>query len=100
MRLPTTKVTTQANAMPTRNGARHVRPPTTPYELRLARIIAGLRINDVAKFTGISTPTLSLVERGLAPLTPKREKLIRAALAHATPSPGPGPRVRMGKRSQ
>lgn len=57
LRLPTTKVTTQANAMPTRNGTRQVRPPTTPYELRLARIIAGLRINDVSKYTGISTPT-------------------------------------------
>jgi transcriptional regulator with XRE-family HTH domain len=78
----------------TRNGTRQVRPPITPYELRLARIIAGLRINDIAAYTGISTPTLSLVERGKLPLTPKREKAIRAALGHATPRPGGGPRVR------
>ena len=71
-------------------------PRLTALEIRTTRILKGLRLNDIEAYTGIVTSTLSLVERGLLPLTPKRVALIQKALAHAVPRPGGGPRVRVG----
>jgi transcriptional regulator with XRE-family HTH domain len=69
-------------------------PRLTALEIRTTRILKGLRLNDIRDYTGIVTSTLSLVERGLLPLTEKRAAAISEALTHA--KPGGAPRVRVG----
>ena len=55
-------------------------PSPTATALRRRRADAGLRISEVAGLVGLSTAGLSLIERGLRPLTPRRHRQIQAAL--------------------
>lgn len=70
-----------------------VMPQPTGPQVRMERMMKGLRINDVARVSGICIPTLSLIERGLAKLTPVRMAKIRKALDTATNKSGHIPKV-------
>jgi transcriptional regulator with XRE-family HTH domain len=55
-------------------------PSSAATALRDRRKGAGLRVSEVAALASLSTASLSLIERGLRPLTPRRHRQIQAAL--------------------
>lgn len=70
-----------------------VYPNARATRLRRRRRALEFTIREVAHLVGLSVPGLSLIERGLRPLTPHREQEIRAALEllearHQAPRPG------------
>jgi transcriptional regulator with XRE-family HTH domain len=70
-----------------------VHPNTRAARLRRRRRALEFTIREVAHLVGLSIPGLSLIERGLRPLTHHREEEIRAALdlleaRHQAPRPG------------
>jgi transcriptional regulator with XRE-family HTH domain len=60
--------------------------PLSPRDLRLFRIAAGLTLDEAAPRAGISVPYLSMLERGVKPLSPEITiRLLRLLFPESAP---------------